>query len=189
MPVKYTNRKGKEYYLHEGVTKTGKPRYYFSPKKEGKLAASIPAGFEVYENPSGQVFLRKVPPKIIEVEEVATVEKEFKKSSRYKYKYCLVDVKENAIIVYMPVENVELLSGIMNSTPGREIETENFLKSKLNYSPECRFLLLDKEQRTFVAEKYWYGKSTDYWRQIGEPGSLPDLVRQVIKYLEELFYL
>lgn len=187
MPVKYTNRKGKEYYLHEGVTRTGKPKYYFSPKKEGNLATSIPAGFEVYENPNGQVFLRKVPPKIIEEEEVAALEKEFNKSSRCKY--WLVDVKENAIIVYMPIENVELLAGIMNLTPGREIETENYLKRTLSYSPRCRFLLLDREQRIFVAENYCYGKSTDYWKQIGQPGSLRDLVRQVIKHLEEVFFL
>lgn len=187
MPVQYTNRKDKEYYLHQGVTRTGKPKYYFSPKREGKLATSIPAGFEVYENPNGQVFLRKVHPKIVEEDEVAALEKEFKKSSRYKY--CLVDVKENAIIVYMPNQNVELLSGIMNLTPGREIETENYLKRTLSYSPGCRFLLLDREQRIFVAEKYCYGKSTEYWRQIGQPGSLRDLVRQAIKHLEEVFFL
>lgn len=187
MPVQYTNRKGKEYYLHQGVTRTGKPKYHFSPKREGKLAASIPAGFEVYENSNEQVFLRKVHPKIIGEDKVAALEKEFKKSSRYKY--CLVDVKENAIIVYMANQNVELLSGIMNLTPGREIETENYLKRTLSYSPGCRFLLLDREQRIFVAERYFYGESTDYWRQIGQPGSLHDLVRQVIEALRGGLFL
>ena len=36
MAITYTNRKGKTYYLHEGVTKKGKPRYYFSLKDEGQ---------------------------------------------------------------------------------------------------------------------------------------------------------
>lgn len=187
MPVKKTNRKGKEYYLHQGVTKTGKPKYYFSPKREGNLATGIPEGFEVYENPNGQVFLRRAQPKIIEDEEVATVEQELKKSTRYEY--CLLDVKENAIVVYMPDQNVELLAEIMNLNPGREFETENYLKRTVSYSPGCRFLLRDEEQRIFVAEKYYHGESTDYWRQIGAPGSLRDLVKQVIKHLEEFFFL
>jgi len=185
--IKYTNRKGREYYLHEGVTRTGKPKYYFSPRREGILVASIPAGFEVYENPNGQVFLRKVHPKIIEEEEVTALEKEFKKSSRYKD--CRVDVKKNAIIVYMPNQNVELLAGIMSLTPRQEIEARNYLKRMLSYSPGCRFLLLDREQRIFVAEKYYYGKTADYWMQIGQPGSLSDLVRPVIKHLDEVFFL
>ncbi len=187
MPVKYTNRKGKEYYLHQGVTKTGKPKYYFSPKREGDLAIAIPEGFEVYENPNGQVFLRKAQPKIIEDEEVATVEQELKKSSRYKY--CLLDVKENAIVVYMPNQDVELLAKVMNLPPGREIEIENYLKKRVSYSPGWRFLLSDKEQRIFVAEKYYHGEPDNYWRQIGQPGSLRDVVRQIIKHLEEVFFL
>ena len=67
MPITYTNAKEKMYYLHQGTTKTGKPKYYFSTKPEGTLAASIPDGFEIYENPNAQVFLRRIPPKIIRV--------------------------------------------------------------------------------------------------------------------------
>src|SRR2546429_6349224 len=69
MPITHTNAKGKTYYLHQGTTKTGKPKYYFSMQSEGTLAESIPAGFEIYENPNAQVFLRRIPPKIITDEE------------------------------------------------------------------------------------------------------------------------
>src|SRR5215467_16163471 len=65
VPITHTNAKGKTYYLHQGTTKTGKPKYHFSMQSEGILAASIPAGFEIYENPNAQVFLRHIPPKII----------------------------------------------------------------------------------------------------------------------------
>ena len=37
LTVQYINRRSKSYYLHEGKTKTGKPKYHFSMKKEGKL--------------------------------------------------------------------------------------------------------------------------------------------------------
>src|SRR5919106_6450094 len=69
VPIVYTNAKGQTYYLHQGTTKTGKPKYHFAMKREGKLAASIPEGFEIYENPNAQVFLRRIPPKIITDEE------------------------------------------------------------------------------------------------------------------------
>jgi hypothetical protein len=52
VPITHTNAKGKTYYLHQGTTKTGKPKYHFSMQSEGTLAESIPAGFEIYENPN-----------------------------------------------------------------------------------------------------------------------------------------
>src|ERR1700752_3044597 len=74
VPITHTNAKGKTYYLHQGTTKTGKPKYHFSMQSEGTLAKSIPAGFEIYENPNAQVFLRRIPPKIITDEERKVVE-------------------------------------------------------------------------------------------------------------------
>src|SRR5499426_3350583 len=74
VPITHTNAKGKTYYLHQGTTKTGKPKYHFSMQSEGTLAASIPVGFEIYENPNAQVFLRRIPPKIITDEERQVVE-------------------------------------------------------------------------------------------------------------------
>ena len=47
MPITYTNAKGKTYYLHQGTTKTGKPKYHFSMQSEGHLAESIPVGLVV----------------------------------------------------------------------------------------------------------------------------------------------
>jgi hypothetical protein len=73
MPVTYVNRYRDTYYLHVGTTKTGKPRYWFSKKPEGELVESIPEGYEIYENPDAQVFLRKVQPQVITPFEVAVV--------------------------------------------------------------------------------------------------------------------
>ena len=73
MPITHTNAKGKTSYLHQGTTKTGKPTYHFSMQSEGTLAETIPAGFEIYENPNAQVFLRRIPPKIITDEEARSL--------------------------------------------------------------------------------------------------------------------
>jgi hypothetical protein len=74
VPITHTNAKGKTSYLHEGTTKTGKPKYYCSMESEGHLAEDIPVEFESYENPNAQVFLRRIPPKIIPDEERKVVE-------------------------------------------------------------------------------------------------------------------
>ena len=58
MTATYTNRKGKTYYLHQGKTKLGNPKYFFALRDEGNLVKAIPPGYEVYENPNGQV----IPP-------------------------------------------------------------------------------------------------------------------------------
>ena len=60
MPVSYKNCRGQIYFLHEGTTKTGKPRYFFSMKTDGNLPDMMPEGFEVYERPGGMVYIRKI---------------------------------------------------------------------------------------------------------------------------------
>src|SRR2546421_1223220 len=45
VPITHTNAKGKTYYLHQGTTKTGKPKYYFSMESNGELAPKFCAKF------------------------------------------------------------------------------------------------------------------------------------------------
>jgi len=42
MTITYTNRKGVTYHLCQGVTKTGKPRYYFARQPKGEPVPEIP---------------------------------------------------------------------------------------------------------------------------------------------------
>ena len=69
MPITHTNAKGQTFSLYQGTTKTGKPKYYCAMQSEGTLAEAIPPGYEIYENPNAQVFLRRIPPKLITDEE------------------------------------------------------------------------------------------------------------------------
>ncbi len=96
MAIEYVNRRGDTYYLHQGKTRTGKPSFFFSRTSEGALADAIPDGYEVYENPGCQVFLRKKQPRLVTEEEVATVERGVRKHGGFGY---LVDVKGKHIIV------------------------------------------------------------------------------------------
>src|SRR5215472_15091192 len=110
VPITHINAKGKTYYLHQGTTKTGKPKYHFSMQSEGQLAESIPVGFEIYENPNAQVFLRRIPPKIITNEERQVVEDGMRKYAEVQdYK---IDVKGNAIVVYTADQDIETLADV-----------------------------------------------------------------------------
>jgi hypothetical protein len=115
MPVTYTNRKGKIYYLHQGATTKGNPKYFFAQRDEGDLVETIPPGFEIYENPNAQVFLRRKRAQIITDEEVETVKAGVQQHS--KLEYFIVDVKGNAIIVYTPDQDIDLLLDTFDLLP------------------------------------------------------------------------
>jgi len=113
MPVQYTNRVGKTYYLRKSATKAGAPRYFFSMQPEGKGEAveHIPEGYEIYEHPqNAQVFLRGKRPQLITDSERQLVEthvNQLKRSKRYR-----VDCKGKFITIYESNADVDQLKGI-----------------------------------------------------------------------------
>ena len=182
MAVDYVNRRGQTYYLHESRTKTGKPRYYFSMKEEGTLVDEIPEGYEVYEHPNGQVFLRRVQSKAITDDEVATVERAMERL--YGSPYYQLDVKGDTLEVYVPNQDVEGLSrslGTMLTTGASTVEAE--LSRFLTYSAELQFILVDEQEREFKVQRYCYLGSVDDWIDIGGPGELARLAERYVKHL------
>src|SRR6266481_3812791 len=96
VPITHTNAKGQTFCLHQGTTKTGKPKYYFAMQSEGALATAIPAGYEIYENRNAQVFLSRITPKIITDAERQEEEEGMRTCATVKdYK---IDVKGNALL-------------------------------------------------------------------------------------------
>jgi hypothetical protein len=188
VPITHVNAKGKTYYLHQGTTKTGKPKYYFSMESEGPLAESIPAGFEIYENPNAQVFLRRIPPKVITDEERQVVEEGMRKyASVQDYK---IDVKGNAIIVYTADQSVETLAGLfkdLHPNPSAHPQLMATLRGVIQYSPMMQFVLEEKEQRLFTVQRYCFRGSIDDWIDLDQ-GTLAQLVRTYVKHLGNASY-
>jgi hypothetical protein len=183
VPITHTNTKGKTYYLHQGMTKTGKSKYYFSMESEGHLAESIPVGFEIYENPNAQVFLRRIPPKIITDEERQVVEDGMRKYAEVQdYK---VAVKGHAILVYTADQDIETLADVfkeMYPGPAAHTQLRALLRQGIHYSPMLQFLLEDAQRRLFTAQGYCFRGSIDDWIDIGH-GPLPTLVKRYVKHL------
>ena len=188
MPITYTNAKEKTYYLHQGTTTTGKPKYYFSTKSEGTCAEAIPEGFEIYENPNTQVFLRRIPPKLITEEERQVVEAGMRTSADVKdYK---IDVKGKAIVIYTADQDVETLADVfkgLSPTPSANRQLMSLLRKEIQYSPMLQFLLEDEQRRLFTAQRYCFRGSIDDWIDIGY-GSLTTLVKQYVKHLGKESY-
>ena len=182
MPITYVNAKGQTYYLHQGTTKTGKPKYHFAMKSEGNLAASIPEGFEIYENPNAQVFLRRIPPKIITDEERQIVEDGMRKYADVKdYK---IDVKGKAIIVYTADQSIETLAGLfqdIHPDPTANPKLMTVLRGVIQYSPMMQFILEEKEPRLFTVQRYCFRGSIDDWID-HDHGTLAKLVRTYVKH-------
>jgi hypothetical protein len=184
MTVIYTNRKGKTYYLHEGKTKLGNPKYFFALRNEGDLVEDLPVGYEVYENPNSQVFLRKKRPRVITDEEVAVVEAGMRRYCRLKH--FIVDVQKNAILVHTPDQDVDSLSKTLSFLAGgRRASVDAALKRVLSYSPILQFVLVDKVNRVFETERYCFLGSIDDWIVIGNRDTLPRLVKTYVRHLGE----
>ena len=186
MPVKHTNRQGKTYWLHEGKTKTGKPKFFFSMKSDGQLADAIPEGYETYENPNCQVFLRKQTPKLITDEEVATVEDGIRRLA--KLDHFVVDVCGEELVIHISDRSEHDLDRMSKEfgTP-RDMVAEIMQKSA-SYTAMMRFALVDEEKRRFSVCRWCFRGSIDDWFSLGG-GELSAMVKKYVPHLgKESFF-
>lgn len=186
MPVTYTNRKGYTYYLCRGVTKTGKPRYYFAREIKGEPVEKIPEGYEISESVNGIVSLVKARPAQIRPEEIEAVRaavERHPKPNNYR-----VNVKPDRIEVYERVgpdanDLVAALAqeGILRAGLAGRIQTE--IEQHGQFTPVLRFILIDAEARNFGVQRMCYLGSIDDWIDVGATGSADELARQLIPRL------
>lgn len=184
--ITYTNRKGVTYTLCQGVTKTGKPRYFFAREPQGKPVEVIPEGYEIQESVNGVVSLAKARPGHILAKEVATVAAAIQRhpqSRNYR-----MDVKPDRIDLY------ELAGGGMDGLLGTY---DSVLAPALlaalradrerygQYAAVMRFVLADEEQRLFRAERMCYRSSVDGWLPLYLIGAAPiaELARRLVPTL------
>ncbi|MFQ5651318.1 MAG: hypothetical protein ACE5IY_15385 [bacterium] len=186
MALEYQNRKGKIFYLHVGKTKKGNPKYYFSQSQTGKLMASIPVGYEIYETPNAQVFLRKIQPTLISETERTMVEHGCETNSDVT---CFkIDIKKDAIVVYVAEDKGDRLADILKTFSSVGFD-ESLRQELLHYEAVMKFELIDKERRLFIAKRYCFQGSIDDWICIGHIDTLEAHVRNYVRHLgKDSFY-
>ncbi|GEM_PF-539123 len=212
VPVTHTNRQGDLYYLHSGLSKTGKPTYHFSKKAKGNLAYEIPEGFEVYENPDGRVFLRRTQKKVISDEEKRIVESAVEKAGVTD---SIVEVKKDVITVFLgdleendfsnildidcfladliekaesvgvsiPDDFRKLVPEIVEKARAARPKPAELLKKVQTYSPVLRFTLHDKVERTFEVERAFFTAGTDEWLWLAGSAGLRELAKKYCRHI------
>ena len=191
MAVQFTNRIGKQYYLQEGKTKTGKPRYFFSAQQQGKgeIVDQIPSGYEIYEHPeNAQVFLRKIRSQLITDFEKQLVEKAVKALQRSK-RY-IIDRKNEYITIYESSADVENVTRIFSDSPkSTHLRSGITMDDAINmivgghYTAMLRFNLANREQRTFTAERFCFRGAIDDWIYLDGPENLKTLIDKHVELL------
>jgi hypothetical protein len=185
MPITHINRKEDKYYLHESTTKKGNIKYYFSKSSEGKMAERIPEGYEIYENPNAQVFLRKMLPRLISETEISIIEDSLKRNTRAKnYK---IDVREALLTIYLPDQAEEELQSLGSRFPTDLALREMLIKNR-TYTAVMRFRLTDKTKRAFVVERYYF-RGEEGWMYLGSGEDLQSLGEKYCQHLgKDTFY-
>jgi hypothetical protein len=194
MPITYTNRKGVTYHLCRGVTKTGKPRYYFAREPKGEVLNEIPPGFKISESVNGVVSLMHDRPSPIWPEEMVAVEAAVRRHPKvHNYR---VGAKGDRIVVYERVgpDTRDLLTEFKHLgpfSPGQVKGLQEILDRHARFTPVLRFILADAERRAFRAERWCYLGSIDDWIYIGQWEPIDQLASELIPALgtDEFFEL
>ena len=175
MPVFHKNCYGQTYVLHEGKTKTGKPRYYMSVKTEGDLAEAVPEGYEIYERPGGGVYYRKIQKTPILPHELKYVQDKIAP---------LVDQDEEAryailgtIIPGLHKSKGHNLVDRFRTRFEAEIRGKEIIIYKVRDCgmPMMKFVLCDEETREYDAHRWCFKGRIDDWIELSTSGQLQDL--------------
>ncbi|MBN2147202.1 MAG: hypothetical protein JW726_07425 [Anaerolineales bacterium] len=189
MPISHTNRKGQTYFLHQGITKTSKPRYFFSKTAAPDALEQVPAGHHIEESVNGIVSLVKDRQQLILPEETQLVEDALHrhpKGNNYR-----VSAKGKQIVVYERLgPDAEDMADIFGKTllmySRQELleGMQSLLDKNAQYSPMLHFKLVNTADRTFCAERATYVSSLPEWVNICDCGPLQELVDEIIPLLD-----
>jgi hypothetical protein len=185
MSITYTNRKGFKYFLNKGVTKTGKPHYYFAKEQKGEPVDEVPQGYEIEESVNAVASLVKVRVKLIPYEEWVCVEDALARHPKARdYR---ITVKDKIIIVYESTGlDVNKMMEFLEGFPILPNARERLEEDKERYSqfiPVMRFILDDQESREYHAERWCYSGSIDDWIYAGHSGRIDRLAKKLIPIL------
>jgi len=193
MPLEYTNRRGDRYFVLEGKTKTGKPKYFCARKTSaaGVRLDVLPAGYEIHESPeSALVSVRKLRPSRIsqfERELVTRLAGELSEAPT------LVEIDGDSLIVYssdtQPFERAEILTKLFGGTPADQASNLDWITRNMRYSAMLRFTLTDEDKRLYSADRWCFLGSIDKWVSLEYDKPLDKLARKLLKHLgQESFF-
>ena len=183
--LQHSNRHGVAFYLHQGTTKTGKPKYYVAKTVGAGKLATMPAGFEFAESVNGVVSIRRVDnsPKRIADADVEFVRSEV---ARHRHlRHHRVEAVKAEIVIY---EQTGAMSDdeLQETARSLGVPTEVFeqrmgagLWAKRRCQPVMRFLASTAQADGYVVQRMTY-RGEGGWSYPLAHGSLAGLVRDFV---------
>ncbi len=193
MSLEYVNRKDERYFLYQGTTKTGKPKYFCSrkPTASGVPADAMPDGYEWRESPeTGTVTVRRIVVTQIDPTErelVCQAIGELTDLTTF-----IVDTTERSLVIY--VSDREQDETLREAATVRLRHAgmgwlNDWASKYANYSAMMRFVLRDKTERLFTVDRWCTRGSSERWLWLGGPEPLGQLVPMFVRHLgRDSFY-
>jgi hypothetical protein len=189
--LQHENRMGEVYYLQEGKTRTGKPKYYAGKKLTGTPLAAMPEGHEFYERPeTAQVVIRKIPVSPITEFERRQAEDIVRRASGLRF--FVVHIEEDALVVYTPSSSPAEVDDMIDRIGGpffRAATSGDALRDRWiqrsQYIKMLRFRLIDPDSRRYGAERWCFRGSIDGWIPLHRSGPLAELVGEYARHLDK----
>jgi hypothetical protein len=191
--LSYTNCRGGTYYLHEGKTKTGKPRYFVAKTVREEALAAMPEGYEFSESINGVVSVRKVRPGAPEIPDtdLAMVRAELARHEHLRGHR--VESRGTELVVYEPSGGISSnaiahLASVMYLSP-KALEARLGREGQpTRYDPVMKFVL--EEPGIYSVHRMTY-RGDGGWSWPLASGPLNRLVKKYVKHVgtEEFFEL
>lgn len=190
MALQHVNRCGDVYYVLQGKTKTGKPKYYASKTSSGIPVESLPPEFEIFEHAdSAIVTIRKRKPSRLQPQQrdlVCDLMGRLTDLASFR-----VDIDGDSLIVYVPNRSFDFADMFGESGPlGHAFPgLQDRLARHCRYSAELRFTLTDPIRQRFSAERFCYRGSIEGWITLDVDEKLEVLAERYLPHLgKESFF-
>jgi hypothetical protein len=176
--LQHTSQRGIDWFLHQGTTKTGKPKYFVAKKVGRGALAAMPAGFEFTESVNGVVSVRRLDatPKLVPDADVETVRAEV---ARHRHLlHHKVAAGRDAVLVYEPVggrpdAELVLMAKMLRVPMGT-------LNARVRYEPVMRFVVWPHGRPgDYTIERMTYSGKGGWSYQL-EQGPLAYLARKYV---------
>jgi hypothetical protein len=190
MSVTHTNRKGDTYYLKRRQGKGGRAKCVFSKDPHGEMVDTIPVGYEVFEHPNGQVFLRKQIVSEFPDADYQEIQQYMRKHFRDE-QYILERKRVEVVIHFADEEPYDLpntLTTLNAFTQVRPDKLAELKRQSLGYSPMMR-ISFNSKSGEYSLERYCFLGSIDDWIHLESSMSVKKLIAKYCKHLgDESFY-
>ncbi len=180
----YENRMGVTYYLHEGRTTTGKPRYFFAKTMGPGMLSEMPGGVEVSESINGVVSVRRkttdraaVPEEDVKVVQEAV-------GRHLHLKGYMVRAVDSAVVIFEPHPRPSELRAFAERY-GTSYRASNFIEERMKKAQYAPIMKFERESDGYVVLRMTYrGKGGWSW-PLGA-GKLGGLAKKFVPSIGEL---